>query len=317
MNLLLEKIEKLRDELHFHNYNYYVLDKPLISDYDFDMKLKDLINLEKKYPQFYDNNSPTLRVGGSITKSFDSVKHDFPMYSLDNSYSKNDLEDWNDRIFKNIGDDNLQFLCELKFDGVSINLTYKNGRLIKAVTRGDGIEGDDVTKKFAVTERQVVHTKKIDADNEVTVYRDLDTDSIRVDYSSPDVMLDEPVSLSYTRGQADEATKGIKPADEFETFEQGLAARSNGPDDYSIDPEPMIGDKISDLETDVSKLKEYATGKGPTMKEFVASKKRKDRVRKINEGDIGEISDYATKKQGDYYDYDDYASGGIARMLGE
>jgi len=148
MNLLLEKIEKLRDELHFHNYNYYVLDKPLISDYDFDMKLKDLINLEKKYPQFYDNNSPTLRVGGSITKSFDSVKHDFPMYSLDNSYSKNDLEDWNDRIFKNIGDDNLQFLCELKFDGVSINLTYKNGRLIKAVTRGDGIEGDDVTENI-------------------------------------------------------------------------------------------------------------------------------------------------------------------------
>jgi DNA ligase (NAD+) len=148
MNLVLEKIEKLRDELHFHNYNYYVLDKPLISDYDFDMKLKDLINLEKKYPQFYDNNSPTLRVGGSIIKSFDSVKHDFPMYSLDNSYSKNDLEDWNDRIFKNIGDNNLQFLCELKFDGVSINLTYKSGRLIKAVTRGDGIEGDDVTENI-------------------------------------------------------------------------------------------------------------------------------------------------------------------------
>ena len=148
MNLVLEKIEKLRDELHFHNYNYYVLDKPLISDYDFDMKLKDLINLEKKYPQFYDNNSPTLRVGGSIIKSFDSVKHDFPMYSLDNSYSKNDLEDWNDRIFKNIGHNNLQFLCELKFDGVSINLTYKSGRLIKAVTRGDGIEGDDVTENI-------------------------------------------------------------------------------------------------------------------------------------------------------------------------
>ena len=179
------------------------------------------------------------------------------------------------------------------------------------------IEGDDVTKKFATQDRQVVYSKKIDADNEVTVYRDLDTDSVRVDYSSPDVMLDEPVSLSYTRGQADETTKGMKPADEFETYEQGLAARSNGPDDYSIDPEPMVGNKISDLETDVSKLKEYATGKGPTMKEFVASKKRKDRVKKINEGDIGEISDYATKKQGDYYDYDDYASGGIARMLGE
>jgi hypothetical protein len=179
------------------------------------------------------------------------------------------------------------------------------------------IEGDDVTKKFATQDRQVVYSKKIDADNEVTVYRDLDTDSVRVDYSSPDVMLDEPVSLSYTRGQADEATQGMKPADEFETFEQGLAARSNGPDDYSIDPEPNVGSSISSLETDVSKLKEYATGKKPTMKEFVASKKRKDRVRKINEGDIGEISDYATKRQGDYYDYDDYASGGIARMLGE
>ena len=179
------------------------------------------------------------------------------------------------------------------------------------------IEGDDVTKKFATQDRQVVYSKKIDADNEVTVYRDLDTDSVRVDYSSPDVMLDEPVSLSYTRGQADEATQGMKPADEFETFEQGLAARSNGPDDYSIDIEPNVGSSISSLETDVSKLKEYATGKGPTMKEFVASKKRKDRVKKINEGDIGEISDYATKKQGDYYDYDDYASGGIARMLGE
>jgi hypothetical protein len=179
------------------------------------------------------------------------------------------------------------------------------------------IEGDDVTKKFATQDRQVVYSKKIDADNEVTVYRDLDTDSVRVDYSSPDVMLDEPVSLSYTRGQADEATQGMKPADEFETFEQGLAARSNGPDDYSIDVEPNVGSSISSLETDVSKLKEYATGKKPTMKEFVASKKRKDRVRKINEGDIGETSDYVTKKQGDYYDYDDYASGGIARMLGE
>jgi hypothetical protein len=179
------------------------------------------------------------------------------------------------------------------------------------------IEGDDVTKKFATQDRQVVYSKKIDADNEVTVYRDLDTDSIRVDYSSPDVMLDEPVSLSYTRGQADEATKGMKPADEFETYEQGLAARSNGPDDYSIDIEPNVGSSISSLETDVSKLKEYATGKKPTMKEFIASKKRRDRVQKINEGDIGETSDYVTKKQGDYYDYDDYASGGIARMLGE
>ena len=187
------------------------------------------------------------------------------------------------------------------------------------------LEGDDVTKNFATKDRELVYTKKIDADNEVTVYRDLDTDSIRVDYSSPNVMLDEPVSLSYTKGQADEATQGMKPADEFETFEQGLAGRSNGPDDYTIDPEPNIGKNISDLETDVSKLKEYATGKGPTMKEFIASKKRKEKVKKINEGDIGETSDYVTKRQGDYYDYDDYASGGrvglssggLAYLLGE
>src|SRR5210317_2139257 len=187
------------------------------------------------------------------------------------------------------------------------------------------LEGDDVTKNFATKDRELVYTKKIDADNEVTVYRDLDTDSIRVDYNSPNVMLDEPVSLSYTKGQADEATQGMKPADEFETFEQGLAGRSNGPDDYTIDPEPNIGKSISDLETDVSKLKEYATGKGPTMKEFITSKKRKEKVKKINEGDIGETSDYVTKRQGDYYDYDDYASGGrvglssggLAYLLGE
>ena len=145
MNSILQKIEKLRDELHSHNYNYYVLDKPLISDYDFDIKLKELIGLENQYPQFSDINSPSKRVGGVVIKTFNTTTHDFPMYSLDNSYSKNDLEDWNDRIFKNIGDANLEFLCELKFDGVSINLTYENGKLIKAVTRGDGIQGDDVT----------------------------------------------------------------------------------------------------------------------------------------------------------------------------
>lgn len=148
MNPIQKKIEILRDELHFHNYNYYVLDKPIISDFDFDIKLKELINLENKYPQFKDSNSPTLRVGGTVIKGFNTTKHDFPMYSLDNSYSKGDLEDWNDRIFKNIGDINLQFLCELKFDGVSINLTYENGELIKAVTRGNGIEGDDVTENI-------------------------------------------------------------------------------------------------------------------------------------------------------------------------
>ena len=148
MNSIQQNIENLRNELHLHNYNYYVLDNPVISDYEFDMKLNDLIVLENKYPEFYDNNSPTLRLGGSLIKNFKTVLHDFPMYSLDNSYSKDDLEKWNDRIFKNIGDENLQYLCELKFDGVSINLTYENGKLIKAVTRGDGIKGDDVTENI-------------------------------------------------------------------------------------------------------------------------------------------------------------------------
>ena len=118
MNSILQKIEKLRDELHSHNYNYYVLDKPLISDYDFDIKLKELIGLENQYPQFSDINSPSKRVGGAVIKTFNTTTHDFPMYSLDNSYSKNDLEDWNDRIFNNIGDTNLEFLLDLKLDGV-------------------------------------------------------------------------------------------------------------------------------------------------------------------------------------------------------
>ena len=148
MSSIQQNIENLRDELHLHNYNYYVLDKPVISDFEFDMKLKDLINLENQYPEFNDNNSPSIRVGGLVIKNFNTVVHDFPMYSLDNSYSKDDLEQWNDRVFKNIGDENLKYLCELKFDGVSINLTYENGKLIKAVTRGDGIKGDDVTENI-------------------------------------------------------------------------------------------------------------------------------------------------------------------------
>tara|TARA_B100000953_G_scaffold63322_1_gene50540 strand:- start:902 stop:2908 length:2007 start_codon:yes stop_codon:yes gene_type:complete len=148
MNSIKKNIENLRNELHLHNYYYYVLDKPKISDYDFDMKLNDLIKLEKQYPEFNDINSPTSRVGGAVIKNFNTVKHEFPMYSLDNSYSKDDLEDWNNRLYKNLQDNDLQYLCELKFDGVSINLTYENGNLIKGVTRGDGTRGDDVTENI-------------------------------------------------------------------------------------------------------------------------------------------------------------------------
>lgn len=138
------KIKNLRRELDEHNYRYYVLDEPTISDYDFDQKLKQLQELEKAYPEFYDPNSPTLRVGGEVTKNFETVKHHFPMYSLENSYSKEDLMDWEKRI-ERITDKNVEFVCELKYDGASISLTYENGTLQRAVTRGDGIQGDDVT----------------------------------------------------------------------------------------------------------------------------------------------------------------------------
>jgi len=144
MNDIHEKIDQLRRDLREHNHNYYVLDKPTISDYEFDMMLKELQALEQKHPEFYDANSPTLRVGGEVIKNFETVVHDYRMYSLDNSYSKQDLLDWENRL-KKIVDGEIQYVCELKYDGVSINLTYENGKLLRAVTRGDGVQGDDVT----------------------------------------------------------------------------------------------------------------------------------------------------------------------------
>ncbi|CAM3488157.1 NAD-dependent DNA ligase LigA [Zobellia roscoffensis] len=140
-----EQIEALRQELREHNHNYYVLDNATISDYEFDTKLKELQVLEAKHPEFYDASSPTLRVGGTVTKNFDTVVHNERMYSLDNSYSKEDLEDWEKRMQRILGDAQVEFVCELKYDGASINITYENGKLVRAVTRGDGFQGDDVT----------------------------------------------------------------------------------------------------------------------------------------------------------------------------
>lgn len=140
-----EQITSLRASLREHNHNYYVLDKPTISDFDFDMKLKELQELEAKHPEFHDPSSPTLRVGGMITKNFETVTHDQRMYSLDNSYSKEDLEDWEKRIQRGLGDVVVEFTCELKYDGASISLTYEEGKLVRAVTRGDGFQGDNVT----------------------------------------------------------------------------------------------------------------------------------------------------------------------------
>lgn len=139
-----EQILQLREELNKYNYNYYVLDNPSISDYDFDIKLKQLQELESKHPEFFDPNSPSQRVGGEVTKNFETLVHEQRMYSLDNSYSKEDLLDWETRI-KKLVDGDLQFTCELKYDGASINLTYEKGSLVRAVTRGDGVQGDNVT----------------------------------------------------------------------------------------------------------------------------------------------------------------------------
>ena len=137
-------MDELVKELNQHTYNYYVLAMPTIADYEFDKKLETLAKLEKEHPEYADPNSPTQRVGGDLTKNFVTVKHKWPMLSLGNTYNEQDLRDFDDRIRKAIGD-NFQYVCELKFDGLSISLTYEQNQLVRAVTRGDGTQGDDVT----------------------------------------------------------------------------------------------------------------------------------------------------------------------------
>lgn len=156
---ILEIIKNLREALNQHNYNYYVLDKPTISDFEFDQKLKQLQELEAQHPDYFDENSPTQRVGGSITKNFETVQHEYRMYSLDNSYSIEDLQDWETRIQKVLGDVPLEYTCELKYDGASISITYENGRLVRAVTRGDGFQGDDVTNNIKTIKAVPIHLK--------------------------------------------------------------------------------------------------------------------------------------------------------------
>ncbi|QLC65172.1 NAD-dependent DNA ligase LigA [Flavobacterium sp. LPB0248] len=154
-----ETIQTLRNELNQHNYNYYVLDNATISDYDFDIKLKELQDLENKHPEFFDENSPTQRVGGAVTKNFKTVAHQYRMYSLDNSYSKEDLLDWENRIQKVLGNVSLQYTCELKYDGASISITYENGKLVQALTRGDGFQGDEVTTNIKTIKSVPLHLK--------------------------------------------------------------------------------------------------------------------------------------------------------------
>lgn len=140
-----EQIQQLRESLHEHNYLYYILDAPKISDFEFDQMLNSLIDLERRYPEFFDANSPSQRVGGGVTKNFITQSHRYPMYSLSNTYSKEELMQWVSRVEKVLGDDPFEFACELKYDGASINLTYQGGRFLRGVTRGDGSQGDDVS----------------------------------------------------------------------------------------------------------------------------------------------------------------------------
>lgn len=147
-----ERMDALVKELNQHNYNYYVLAQPSISDYEFDKKLEELSQLEKEHPQLQDPESPTQKVGGEITKEFKTVKHRWPMLSLGNTYSEKDLREFDERIKKAIGPD-FEYVCELKFDGLSISLTYESGNLVRGVTRGDGSQGDDVTTNIKTIKR--------------------------------------------------------------------------------------------------------------------------------------------------------------------
>ncbi len=162
MSEVKNKIEALRTELNEHNYNYYVLDNATISDFEFDQKLKELEALELKHPEFFDADSPTQRVGGMVTKNFETVVHRNRMYSLDNSYSQEDLLDWEKRVQKMLGDVPVDYTCELKYDGASISITYEDGVLVRAVTRGDGIQGDDVTNNIKTIKSVPIRLKGMD-----------------------------------------------------------------------------------------------------------------------------------------------------------
>ncbi len=140
------RIEQLRQELHEHNHRYYVLNQPTIDDQEFDRLMRELQDLEAKHPELYDPNSPTQRVGSDLNQEFRQVAHKYPMLSLANTYSEQEVAEWYESVKKGLGGDDFDVCCEMKYDGLSISLTYENGRLIRAVTRGDGVQGDDVTE---------------------------------------------------------------------------------------------------------------------------------------------------------------------------
>ena len=158
MDNILLKIKQLRKELEEHNYNYYVKSNPIISDFEFDEKMKNLQDLENQYPEFFDPNSPTQRVGNDINKAFKQVKHIYPMLSLGNTYSKEEVSDFYNRISKTLNEP-FDIVCELKFDGASVSLIYEKGNLLRAVTRGDGEKGDDITANVRTIRTIPLHLK--------------------------------------------------------------------------------------------------------------------------------------------------------------
>ena len=141
----IKRIKQLRQELHEHNYRYYVLNQPTIGDQDFDFLMHELQDLEAKHPEMADPNSPTQRVGSDLNAEFAQVTHKYPMLSLANTYNEQDVADWYESVKKGLAGEDFEVCCEMKYDGLSISLTYVDGRLTQAVTRGDGVHGDDVT----------------------------------------------------------------------------------------------------------------------------------------------------------------------------
>lgn len=151
-----EEIDWLRKEIERHNYKYYVLNQPEISDYEFDQMMQRLIQLEKQYPEYEDPNSPTKRVGGAVTKEFRTVKHEIPMYSLDNSYSREEVTAFHQRVARWLGKDP-SYVCELKYDGIAISILYEDGKFVRAVTRGDGEKGDDISENVRTVRSVPLH----------------------------------------------------------------------------------------------------------------------------------------------------------------
>lgn len=215
------RIEQLRKDLSEHNYKYYVLAQPSISDYEFDKLLEELQKLESEHPEYKDPDSPTQKVGGAVNKNFESYTHDFPMLSLGNTYSEEELRDFDERVYKLLGHKDYEYVCELKFDGLSISLHYDNGKLIRAVTRGDGVKGDVVTDnvrtiKALKTVLQGTYPPYVEVRGEIFMHRPAFDRLNREREEAGEELYANPRNLaSGTLKQQDSAEVAKKPLDIF------------------------------------------------------------------------------------------------------